>query len=222
MKDFQDVVENRRSMRAFEKTPMTQAEIEKVLNIAKCSPSAVNSQPWLVHIVSGETKEKISQAMLAKFRKGELNPDFTYDQSLFTGVYEERYRDAYRRLYEAYGVAREDKEGRKRFAEENLFFSGAPHAAFIFVPDTGDNVNVAMDAGMFIQTFMLTLEDQGFGSVPQLFCAFYPDDVREILGVPANHKLLLGISFGRPDRQANINSVRTPRAELTEFVTFHR
>ncbi|MCP1660541.1 nitroreductase [Neisseria perflava] len=221
MSDFKTVVEHRRSVRAFEPVEMSRAEIEAVLETAKQSPSAVNAQPWLVHIVQGETMRKISAAMAYKLHKGELNPDFSYDQSLFTGVYEDRYRDAYRRLYEAFGVAREDKEGRQRFMEQNLYFYGAKQAAFVFVPDTGDNVNVAMDAGMFIQTFMLALDDAGYGSVPQLFCAFFPDDVREILGVPANHKLLLGISFGKPDLSANVNSVRTPRADLSEIVTFH-
>ncbi|WP_157694067.1 nitroreductase family protein [Neisseria chenwenguii] len=146
--------------------------------------------------------EAAAIAMLAKLSKGELKPDFSYDQSLFTGIYEDRYRDAYRCIYEAAGVAREDKAARRRLTEENLTFYGAPHAAFIFIPDTGDNVDVVMDAGMFIQTFMLTLADRGFGSVPQLICAFFPNTVREILGIPANHKLLLDISFGHPDANA--------------------
>ena len=98
---------------------------------------------------------------------------------------------------------------------------GAPHVAFFFAPKITDNVFVAMDVGMLVQTFMLALTARGFGSVPQLALALYPDTVREILGVPSEMKLLLGVSFGYPDFDAKINQIHLPRADLRETTVFH-
>ena len=54
---------------------------------------------------------------------------------------------------------------------------------------------------MIVQTFMLSLTARGFGSVPQLLLAMYPDVVREEFGVSDDYQLMVGVSFGKPDSQ---------------------
>ncbi|MGR3806709.1 Nitroreductase [Pasteurella testudinis DSM 23072] len=219
--DFSTTAQTRQSIRDFLPEPLSRAEIEAVLEDARRAPSAVNAQPWLMHMVSGEMLQKLSDVLVEKFRHGTPNPDFIYEQSAFADVYETRMRESYKILYEAFNVSRADKKGRKNFAEENVRFYGAPHAAFFFAPDITDNVNVAMDVGMLVQTFMLALTARGFGSVPQLLLAFYPDVVRELLAVPKGYKLLVGVSFGRPNPASPANNIRIPRAPLGETVVFH-
>lgn len=168
MLDFSTTTQTRKSIREYLPEPLTKEEMDAVLKDAMRAPSAVNAQPWVVHIVSGEALKRLSDKLVDGFRTGNLAPDFIFDQHALTGVYEERMRDSYKRLYDAFGILREDKAGRKSFAEENARFYGAPHAAFFFMPDFTDNVFTALDVGMLAQNFMLSLTAHGFGSVPQI------------------------------------------------------
>ncbi|MFQ1014482.1 nitroreductase [Avibacterium paragallinarum] len=221
MLDFSTTAQTRQSIRKFLPETLSKADIGAVLDDTLRSPSAVNAQPWQIHIVSGDALARLSDKLVEQFRNGTPNPDFGYDQANFVGVYEERMRDAYKRLYDAFNISRADKEGRKNFAEENVRFYGAPHCAFFFMPKIGDNVFSAMDVGMIVQTFMLSLTARGFGSVPQLLLAMYPDVVREEFGISNDYQLMVGVSFGKPDSQSPANDIRQPRAPQGETVFFH-
>ncbi|HHW7579625.1 TPA: nitroreductase family protein [Mannheimia haemolytica] len=221
MLDFSTATQKRKSIREYLPEPLSKEELNAVLNDALRAPSAVNAQPWVVHIVSGETLQRLSAKLVEKFRSGDVKSDFIFDQTALTGVYEERMRDSYKRLYDAFHILREDKAGRKSFAEENARFYGAPHAAFFFMPDITDNVFTALDVGMLAQNLMLSLTARGFGSVPQIALTYSPDVVREELNVPENYKLVLGMSFGRPKPDSTANNYIQPRAPQDEVVVFH-
>ncbi|ASK28390.1 nitroreductase [Neisseria chenwenguii] len=221
MLDFSTTAQTRKSIREYLPEPLSRAELDAVLQDALRAPSAVNAQPWVLHIVSSDALRRLSEKLVAKFRSGDVKADFIYDQHAFTGVYEDRMRDSYQRLYEAFDILREDKAGRKSFAEENARFYGAPHAAFFFMPDITDNVFTALDVGMLVQNFMLALTARGFGSVPQIALTYSPDVVRAELGVPDNYKLVLGVSFGRPKPDSAANTYVQPRAPQSETVVFH-
>lgn len=47
-----EAIKNRRSIRKFKKDKMSQEKIEKVLEAARLSPSAMNNQPWNFILVS--------------------------------------------------------------------------------------------------------------------------------------------------------------------------
>ncbi|MFJ4866874.1 nitroreductase family protein [Streptomyces sp. NPDC088748] len=80
---------------------------------------------------------------------------------------------------------------------------------------------VTADAGMYAQTFLLSLAARGLGGVAQTTIGFYADTVRETLGLPDDHKLLFGMSFGYPDKHWTARTPRTGRATLVESVRFH-
>ena len=71
----------------------------------------------------------------------------------------------------------------------------------------------------------LALLDQrlglGLGTCLQASLTHYPAAVRDFLGVSADKRLMLGISIGYPDPDARLNSYRSARASLDEFVSWH-
>lgn len=223
MLDFETTVKTRQSIRKFLPTPMTQAEIEQVLTDAQNAPSACNTQPWHVHIASGETLARIRKMIAEKFSKGEFTPDFEFDQSKFGGIYEARWRNQYAHVFTtSFGVSREDREGRNKVIWRNAEFYGAPHVAFLFMPSIDNHdVNVAADMGMYSQSFMLSLTARGFGSIPMLFLGLFADDIRRELGVGDEFKLLHGISFGRPDWDAQENAKHLGRVPVSESAVLH-
>ncbi|WP_145323641.1 nitroreductase [Paenibacillus xylanexedens] len=221
-KSFQEVVRSRQSVRQFLSTPVKEEVIREVLEDAQYTPSNCNTQPWNVHIVSGDKKDELSKALLRANEEGNDTPDFTFDMNAFYGRYGERKNAHGKAYYESQGIAREDYKGRKQAAAQNYNFFNAPHVALLFMPSFGDNVRVASDIGMYGQSFLLALEARGISGIPQTALGFFADTVREVLGVSGELKLLFGISFGYPDKEAPVNSFRMGRDSIENSVTFHR
>jgi len=189
--------------------------------LAQCAPSNCNVQPWNPHVVSGEKLRQLREALVAAGMRDEpIKPDWPADGK-FAGIYRERQVGAAQALYGAMGVARSDAAGRRLAYIRNHAFFDAPHAVFIFMPEPFDT-REATDIGMYAQTLMLALTARGIGSCAQGALGLFPDFVREQLGIPGNHKLLFGISFGYEDHGVKANAARVDRARIDDVVRFHR
>jgi nitroreductase len=216
---FLSVVESRRSMRDFKSDPVPESVIEAVFGAAQRAPSNCNTQPWFVHVVTGETLENLRSELPAKFAAGEIALDFPYDGQ-YEGVYKERQYASAAALYDSLGIAREQKAERNAWFMRNFSFFDAPAVAFFTLP-TGFGLREACDLGMYAQTVMLGLTAHGLGSCPQTSLAFLANVLRPALSLGDNEQLMFGMSFGYPSESA-VNEVRTDRAPLDEVVTFHR
>lgn len=219
---FSETVRVRRSYRGFFSTPVPESTLTHVLEEAQRAPSNCNTQPWSVHIVSGQKLVELSQAMLEKNDAGQYTPDFSFDMNEYYGAYATRKDAQGRAYYEAMEVPRDDKEARHRAAAHNYKFFNAPHIVLLFMPSFGDNVRVAGDIGMYAQTFLLALAARGLGGIPQTSLGFFAETIRDVLGISEDLKMLFGISFGYPDENALGNRMKMDRVALTDSVTFHR
>ena len=66
-----DVINKRKSVRAYAPTPVPRGTMEKILEAARLAPSAMNVQPWYFIVVTdAEKRRKISKSgRFAKFLK---------------------------------------------------------------------------------------------------------------------------------------------------------
>ena len=215
---FLDVVSRRRSMRDFRPDPVPRELIESVFGTAQRAPSNCNTQPWFVHVVTGEKLERLREALPAKFAAGEIALDFPYDGQ-YEGVYKERQYASAAALYDSLGIARDQKAERNAWFMRNFSFFDAPAVAFFTLP-TGFGLREACDLGMFAQTVMLGLTAHGLGSCPQTALAFLANVIRPALSLGDHEQLMFGMSFGYPTDTA-VNEVTTERASLADVVTFH-
>lgn len=216
---FDEIVAERRSLRAFLPQQADDATLERIFGVAQRSPSNCNTQPWIVHVVSGDKLETLRSQMPDRFMGGQFSMDFPYD-GVYEGVYKERQHGAAQALYDSVGIAREEKDKRHEQFMRNFTFFDAPHVAFLFIPEPF-GLREATDLGMYAQTLMLTLTAHGLGSCPQTALSFQADFVREQLGIPESNKLVFGMSFGYPDPDAPANACATDRASVSDTVTFH-
>lgn len=216
---FETIVAGRRSLRAFKPEAVSQDTLDRVFSQAQRAPSNCNTQPWIVHVASGEAIEKLRSEMSDRFMSGDMSMDFPYDGS-YDGVYKERQYGSAQALYDSVGIERSDKAGRHVQFMRNFTFFDAPHVAFLFLPEPF-GLREAADLGMYAQTLMLAMTANGLGSCPQTALSFQADFVREVLGVDSSNKLLFGISFGYPEQDAPANTCVTDRAALGDAVTFH-
>jgi len=74
--DFLELVKKRRSFRRFKPDPVPKEILEKVLEAARHSPSAGNSQPWeFVVVQDAATKRNITQSITSGYKKiGKTDP----------------------------------------------------------------------------------------------------------------------------------------------------
>jgi nitroreductase len=215
-----DIIRGRRAVRAYLPMEVPPATLQAVFELAQQSPSNCNTQPWVVHAVQGASLKDLGQVLSAAAGDpAQHQPDFAYDGQ-YDGAYKARQFDAAMQLYGAMEIAREDKAARYQAFLRNYAFFGAPHAAFVFLPEPF-GLREAIDCGMYAQTLMLAMASHGIASCPQTALGLHAPLVRELLGIPSQHKLLFGISFGYEDDAASANRCRVARAPIEEVVRFH-
>ena len=218
-KTFLDVVYQRRSTRGYLDKPIPTDLLEKIFSIAQQAPSNCNIQPWKVFVASGESRDRVREALIQAETAGEPNtPDYP-GPGKFAEEYRRRQVDCAVELYNAMGIAREDKEGRARASLRNQQLFDAPHAAFIGMHNSF-GPTVAVDVGMYAQTLMLTMTAFGIASCAQGSLRYRPQLVREILEIPDDINLLFGISFGYEDTSIAANTTRVGRDDISQSVVF--
>ncbi len=216
---FDDLMQERRSVRAFLPDPIPKDELDHIFRVAQLAPSNCNVQPWVVHVVSGAEAERMRRALVEVARSEAPSPDLPLTPP-YPGEYRTRQIEAAKALFAATGVERHDTDARAQSFLRNFRFFDAPHAAFIFLP-RWSGWREAADCGMFAQSLMLALTAHGFASCAQGALSHYASVVRRELGIGDDLLLLFGIAFGREDASHPANDTRTTRAPLSDAVTFH-
>ena len=191
---FDQLARSRRSIRGFLPEPVDAGSLHKIFETAASAPSNCNTQPWESYVVSGAMRDRLSNIFMETIGQGNFSMDYPYDAK-YEGVFRKRQLDVGILLYQALGVTREDKEGKRRAFLRNLEFFDAPHVVFIFMPEWC-GIREACDVGMYAQNLMLTMQSHGVASCPQTILGYDADSVRRELKIDSTMKLLFGISFG--------------------------
>ena len=217
--DFETVVRERYSARRFRPEPVPEATLQAILDLAQCTPSWCNCQPWQLAITRGAGTERLRSALYQHARSGApAQPDFAFPVA-YQGIYRERRKVCGVQLYQAVGIGRDDRAAAAEQSLENFRLFGAPHLAIV-TTEADLGVYGAVDCGLYVQTFMLAARNAGVDSIAQAALASYPHLIRELLGLPARRKVVCGISFGFADGADPIHSYRTERAALADAVQF--
>lgn len=219
-----DLLVGRFSCRAYQPDPVPQETIATMLAIAQNAASWCNSQPWQIHVTSGNATERLRSAMYARASAdaagGAMNAesDIPFPEN-YTGVYKERQREVGWQLYEAVGVAYGDRVGSGRQMLENFRLFGAPHALLL---TTERNIGPygVLDCGSYLGTLVLAAQSLGIGMIPQAAFANYCPLLREFFDIPDNRDIVCGASFGWPDMEHPANGFRSRRAELGDAVAW--
>lgn len=214
-----ELLARRHSARAFLPTEVPRATIDAVLAKAQRAPSWCNTQPWGLHVLSGDARDRFSQVL----GDAVLTQQQTADLGLpvYTGIHAERRRESGYALYEAIGIERSDRDARALQSFKNFQLFGAPHV-LVLTTDAALGTYGVLDCGGWLTTFMLLLAEEGIGSIAQGAIAMYSDVVRDFLDLPQGRQVVCAVSFGHEDPSDPVNEFRTSRAPLAEVVTHLR
>jgi nitroreductase len=208
----------RQSVRAFLNKPVSEEQVQKILNTAKWAPSGVNTQPWRVVGVAGSEKQALSTALLKQFdAKTSSNPDYHYYPTEWFEPYKSRRKACGLALYSAVGIQLGEDKKRRAAWRRNYTFFDAPVGLLFFI-DRRLEKGSWLDMGLFLQNVMLAARGFGLETCPQASLAEYPDTVRQILQISNNWAVVCGMAVGYADWDHPINQYRTAREPEQTFV----
>ena len=215
-----EAVASRRSVRAFLPTPVDGRVLREILEKAARAASGGNVQPWHLYVLGGTDLETLREQMRETLAKGPSEPtDYDiYPAKLWEPHRSERF-DVGEEMYALLGVGREDKIGRMRQFQRNFEFFGAPAALFCYI-DRRMGKPQWSDLGMYLQTVMLLLREQGLDSCAQECWSAYPKTIDAYVGAPPEWMLFCGMAIGHADPAAAVNRLRTRRLPLEAFAEF--
>jgi nitroreductase len=220
-----EALASRRSVRDFLPTPVPGELIRRVLTAAARAPSGGNVQPWHIDVVAGERLDElkaIAQRRLQEMAAGDTTerPEYDiYPKELVAPYRDYRYRIG-EAMYATLGIPREDKAKRLQWFARNYQFFGAPMALFCSI-DRRMGPPQWSDLGMFLQSVMLLLREEGLDSCPQECWSILPQTIARFVGIPSERMLFTGMSIGHANPQHPVNQLVSERAPLSQFATFH-
>lgn len=214
-------IRSRKSVRGFLPKPVPVELIERILTVAAYAPSGSNIQPWKVHLLTGDSRDALAEA-LTRAHYDETPPQREYDYypQTWRSPYLERRRATGWGLYSTLGIAKGDKDASFHQHARNYVFFGAP-CVLLFTIDDDLGKGSWLDYGMFLQSIMVAATAHGLATCPQAALANYPDIVKRQLGIPASEVLVCGISLGYEDPDCIANQYRPTRMSAADFLTVH-
>ncbi len=214
-----EAVASRRSVRQFLDTPVDKAILERVLAKAQRAPSGGNTQPWNAVILTGAPLADLTARIKAKVATAPMGDGHEYDiyPKYLEGRYEEQRRGIGKAMFDSLGLAREDGAGRLAQVAKNWDSFGAPVQLFTYTRKYMGPPQWS-DMGMWLQTVMLLLREEGLDSCAQEIWAMYGTTMRELLNIDDDHIFFCGMAIGYRDADAAVNNFTVPRVEIDQAI----
>jgi nitroreductase len=226
MKDFQIIdraIVSRRSVRAFLDTPVDPAITREILEVAARAPSGTNTQPWKVYVLTGDARVRLSaeivEAFLDPVKAAEHHEEYDYYPKEWVEPFIGRRRKVGFDLYGLLGLKKDDKDAMKRQHARNFEFFDAPVGLF-FTVDRIMGKGSWLDFGMFMENIMISAVGHGLATCPQAAFNQFHKIIERHLNLPENEAVVCGMALGYEDKKAIVNTLKTTRVPVDEFVTF--
>jgi nitroreductase len=216
-----EAIATRLSVRDFLPDPVPEAVLRRILQKASRAPSGGNLQPWHIRVLTGAPLQALIEKTAARIPISPRGEDVEYAvyPEAITEVYQDRRFKIGEDMYRLLGIAREDRPGRRQWFASNFRFFGAPVGLFCFVDRIMGHAQFS-DLGMFLQSVMLLLREEGLDSCAQEAWAMYPKTLYSALNIPENLMVFCGMAIGRRNPAAAVNTLVSDRAALDAFAEF--
>lgn len=217
-------ITSRRSIRQFLPTPVPRDTIEDILRVASRAPSGTNTQPWQVHVLTGQTLQTLVNKIMAAYNdpaQAEAHqPEYDYYPPKWISPFIDRRRKVGWDLYGLLGIEKADKDRMQVQQGRNFCFFDAP-VGLIFTINRIMGRGSWLDYGMFLQNVMVAARARGLDTCPQAAFNHYHHLISEHLGINAEQDMLVvGMSLGHADPAAIENTLLTEREPVSQFAKF--
>ena len=217
-------ITTRRSIRAFLPTPIPDATIRELLEVAARAPSGTNTQPWKVHVLTGAARRRFSDAILAAYNdpveRAQHAEEYDYYPREWISPYIDRRRKVGWDLYGLLEIGKTEKDKMHAQHGRNYDFFDAP-VGLIFTIDRILATGSWLDYGMFLENIMVAARGRGLDTCPQAAFTQFHRVIKRELALGDHEMVVCGMALGVADDAAVANRLTTARAAVDEFTTFH-
>jgi len=212
--DLLKVINDRKSIRAFKSDPIPREKIEEILSLTIHAPSAINLQPWEFIILTGEEKERLGRRLIKAYREKQIScgPGNVKPLPKTIAKRGAKTLELMNPFFEEMAV-----NSNKFVNEGSCNFYGAPVAILICLDDSFPTARM-VDIGIALAYFILTAHDFGFSTCPIGLITAYEDEIKDLLNIPENKNVVIGVALGYPDWNIPINRFQSQREDLEKFV----
>lgn len=214
---------SRRSIRAFLDKPVAREDLARILEVAARAPSGTNTQPWKVHVLTGQARRKLSEAIQAvnadPAAAREHSEEYNYYPREWVSPYIDRRRKVGWDLYSLLGLTRDNKTGMAAQHARNYAFFDAP-VGMIFTIDRIMEQGSWLDYGMFLQNIMVAARARGLDTCPQAAFTQYHRIIARELDLPDSEMVVCGMALGWADPAKIENTLVTEREPVSGFARF--
>jgi nitroreductase len=215
--DLFSAMRQRQSARAFLNRPVARRDIEEIVSFAGLAPSAINLQPWEFVITHGEEKDRLVRRLQKARRERQVACGPGTAEPL-PEKFIERSRRAAQVMKPAVNELGVDFN---TFVEEgSCGFYGAPVAIIVTMDRRFPQLRY-LDVGLSVGYLLLAAQAKGLATCPIGLITAYGSDIADVLGIPEEREVVLGIALGYAQENAPVNLFKTDRAELGEIVAWY-
>ncbi|MDX1802025.1 MAG: nitroreductase [Marinobacter sp.] len=218
-------MKERRSIRGFKDEPVSRELLEDIIALANRAPSSMNTQPWHLHILTGEPLERVRQGNTERMLDGTPPSREIEDYSAYEGEHRKRQIEIAVQLFEAMGIERHDAERRQDWVMRGFRQFDAPVSVVVcFDRSLLKNTIAHFDTGAMTYGLVLAAWSKGLGAVINGQGIMQSPVVREIANIPDDQVILTCVALGWPDEDFIANSVvsrRRPVSNVTRFLGFN-
>jgi nitroreductase len=211
--DLLQAIRERQSARAFKPDPVSRETVEKILSFVVQAPSAINLQPWEFTVVMGEEKERLGRRLIKSYKEKQISCSPGNVKPL-SETFSRRGVASFE-LMEPY-LTEIGTEFNQFINEGSCNFYGAP-VAIIMCLDNAFSKARLVDIGIGLGYFVLVAHSFGLATCPIGLISAYEAEIKDLLNIPENKDVVIGVALGYPDRESPVNKFKTPRDDLGSF-----
>lgn len=217
--ELTDAIKSRKSIRGFISDPVSRETIQKILDVAVHSPSAMNTQPWEFYVVAGETLKTIGKENIEQLNSGIPPATEVRFNEKNQGVFKKRQVDLAIQLFQLMDISKEDQVKRLEWMQRGFRYFDAPAAIFLTYDTVMDPPALAhFDLGLVAHAICLAALEEGLGTCIHGQGIMYPQVVRNHVDIPETQRIFNCISIGYPDWDFPANTIESTR-EPAENIT---
>ena len=218
---YAEVVMGRRSIRGYLDRAVPRELIEEILTLAMRSPSSMNTQPYHFHVITGEPLDRIRKGNTERILAGEPDSREFRRGEPFAGVHRDRQVACAVQLFEAMGIARDDKEARQDWVLRGFRQFDAPVCVIItYDRELDGSDDTPFDCGAVTTALVNAAWSKGLGCVINSQGIMQSPVVREHAGIPDDQVIMKAVAMGWPDPDFPANPVRITRRSVDEAARF--
>ncbi len=212
--DLLKVIMERKTIRAFKPDPVPKERVEEVIRLAIHAPSAINLQPWEFIVVTGEEKERLGRRLIKAYKEKQIgcNPGNVKPLSKTYGKRGAKTLGLMNPFLKEMGM-----DLNQYINEGSCNFYGAPVAILLCLDDSFPKARM-VDIGLALGYLVLAAHEFGLATCPIGLIVAYEDEIKDLLNIPENKNVIIGVALGYPDSDIPINRFKSPRDSLDKFV----